>query len=109
MASEPLPKVYAWCNSGAGTDMQMWVAMHEDGTVLGQHCSSSRSWGESDIQPPFKRERYAEHLGTEGERGEGYELVVCPEGEGPPPEVIERNRLLGEATKKEGEADDDAE
>lgn len=87
-----LPKVYAWCNSGNGTDFQMWIAMHEDGTVLGQHCSSARCFGESDVQPPFKRELYAKHLGTKGERGEGYELVVCPEGDGPPPEVVARNK-----------------
>lgn len=87
-----LPKVYAWCNSGGGTDFQIWLAMHEDGTILGQHCSSARAWGESDIQPPFKSKAYAEHLGTAGERGEGYELVVCPQGEGPPPGVVQRNR-----------------
>lgn len=98
-----LPKVYAWCNAGEGTEWQMWVAMHEDGTVLGQHCSSARSWGESDVQPPFKRDAYAKHLGTAGERGEGYELVVCPPGEGPPPEVIERNRKLGEEAKADAE------
>jgi hypothetical protein len=95
-----VPKVYAWCNSGNGTDFQMWIAMHEDGTVLGRHCSSGRGWGESDVQPPFKSEAYAKHLGTAGERGEGYELVVCPEGEHPPPEVVERNRSAGNEAEK---------
>lgn len=103
-----LPKVYVWCNSGAGTDWQIWVAMHEDGTVLGQHCSSARAFGIGDVQPPFKRALYAEHLGTQGERGEGYELVVCPEGEGPPPEVAERNRAQGEETEKAETESDDA-
>lgn len=96
----PIPKVYAFCNSGWGTEWQMWIAMHEDGTVLGQHCSSSRFWGLSDVRPPFKAEQYEKAFGPDPVEGVDYEVVEVPAGEGPPPEVVERNQALGREAKQ---------
>lgn len=101
-----LPKVYAFCNQGFGTDMQTWYAMHEDGTVLGCHLSSTRAWGIHDVQPPFKKEQYAEKLGVEDpQRDEHYELVICDERTLPPDEVMARNKVIGEKAEEQAEAD----
>lgn len=105
MAAE-IPKVYAWCNSGWGTEWQMWLAMHEDGTVLGSHCSSSRSWGLSDVRPPFKAEAYERAFGPDPVEGVDYVVVEIPDGEGPPDDVIARNKAQGEAAKA-AEGDED--
>lgn len=96
-----IPKVYLFCNSGWGTEWQVWYAMHEDGRVLGSHVSSSRFWGLKDCRPPFKAEGYAEAFGPDPVEGVDYEVVEVPGGEGPPDEVIERNRALGLAAEAE--------
>jgi len=95
-------KVYAFCNSGGGTDMQSWLAMAETGEVVSGHLSSSRAWGIHDVGPEWKKSSYEQVL------GEGFEVeyIVVDEGHAPPPEVVERNRVLGqEAKKKKGETD----
>lgn len=43
------PKVYCWCNSGAGTDSQVWVAMAEDGHVVTSHVCSHESFARTDL------------------------------------------------------------
>lgn len=99
--TEAIPKVYLFCNRGWGTEWQSWYAIHEDGRVLGSHVSSSRFWGLKDCRPPFKAEGYAEAFGPDPVEGVDYEVVEVPDGEAPPDEVMERNRLLGEAAKAE--------
>ena len=93
-------KVYAFCNSGSGTDFQMWMAIAETGQVITQHCSSSRQWGIHDVGPEWKQEAYERAL------GEGFEVeyIVVDDREGPPAEVVEANRLLGAkaSTEKQG-------
>lgn len=101
-----IPKVYAFCNSGWGTEWQIWYAMHEDGRVIGSHCSSSRFWGLRDVRPPFKAEGYARAFGPDPVEGVDYEVVEVPDGEGPPPEVVARNEALGEAAKAEAAEDE---
>lgn len=88
-------KVYAFCNSGSGTDMQTWMAMAETGEVITSHWSSSREWGINDVGPERKRDAYEKVL------GEGFEVeyIVVPDRQAPPAEVVERNRVLGETTK----------
>lgn len=89
------PMVYAFCNGRWGGGDQIWISMCECGEVLGNHISSSRGFGISDVQPPFKAEAYQEHLGGT-ERDSDYQLVVLDDGQAPPSEVVERNRKLGE-------------
>jgi hypothetical protein len=101
--TEAIPKVYLFCNSGWGTEWQVWYAMHEDGRVLGSHISSSRFWGLRDSRPPMKAEGYAEAFGPDAVEGKDYEVVEVPERQGPPPEVVARNEALGAAAKAEAE------
>lgn len=83
--------VYAWCNSGNGTDFQYWIAMAEDGEVLAEHVSSSRGWGQRDVGPDgFHRDRYVGKFGERFMDTLAYEVV--PEGEAPPDEVYQRNQ-----------------
>lgn len=89
------PTVYAFCNGRWGGEDQIWIAMCECGEVLGQHISSGRHFGISDVQPPFKRQAYREHLGGI-EAGTDYQLVVLDAGQVPPDEVVARNQALGE-------------
>jgi hypothetical protein len=95
VTEQAIPRVYVWCNSGGGTDWQHWLAMHEDGTVLGSHISSHRVFGLKDVRPPMKAEQYAEAFGPDPVEGEDFEVIECPEGSGPPPEVVARNRAQG--------------
>jgi hypothetical protein len=94
-------KVWAWCNSGNGTDWQTWLAIAEDGEVLCSHISSSRDWGQRDVGPSgFYVERYVAKF---GERFmDRLDYVVVAEGEAPPAEVYERNqeRARAEAAKQ---------
>ena len=85
-------KVYAFCNSGSGTDMQTWMAMAETGEVITSHFSSSRAWGIHDVGPDWKTEHYEKVF------GEGFEVdyIVVPDRQPPPAEVVEANRKLGE-------------
>lgn len=97
-------KVYGFCNSGDRTDLQMWMAMAEDGEVIAQHCSSSRYWGEVDVSPNhFHIDDYQRKFGDDF-KPDDVEYVVLPAGEGPPAEVVEANRLLGIAAKAGEEA-----
>lgn len=57
------PKVFLFINSGAGTDMVMSMAMAEDGTVVGGHCSSSNGFAKHDIgaTSTWHHDGYAKH------------------------------------------------
>jgi len=88
-------KVYAFCNSGNGTDMQNWLAIAETGEILTGHLSSSRQWGIHDVGPEWKAEAYAKVLGDDFK----VEYIVVDAGKAPPAEVVELNRLLGERAK----------
>ena len=85
-------KVYAFCNSGNGTDWQAWMAIAETGHVITTHISSSRRWGIHDVGPEWKQSAYEDVL------GEGVEVdyIVVDDGQVPPDEVREANRKLGE-------------
>lgn len=90
-------KVYGFCNSGNGTDFQLWVAMADDGEVIAQHCSSTHGWGSVDVSPShFHIDDYRRKYGPDFEPAD-VEYIVLSAGEGPPPEVVEANRLLGVA------------
>ncbi len=43
------PKVYAFIQSGRGTDWVHGMAMAEDGTVLAEHVSSHDGWAKHDM------------------------------------------------------------
>jgi hypothetical protein len=47
--SEVKPKIYAFINSGEGTDWIIVVALADDGHCLASHCSSSEGWAKHDI------------------------------------------------------------
>ena len=83
-----LPKVYVWCNSGAGTDFQYWMAMAEDGEVITAHVCSHESWARNDIHDR-KADQYTEKFGGH-EDGKFYLLVW----EVPPNDVYQRNQAL---------------
>jgi hypothetical protein len=55
-------------------------ALAEDGTVLGNHISSSMDWLHHDLQRPYHVAAYEKHY------PDGYEIVL---GE-PPAEVLDR-------------------
>jgi len=93
----PAMKVYAFCNSGSGTDWQIWLAIAETGQVITQHCSSSRTWGIHDVGPEWKQEAYEKALGA----GFEVEYIVIDDRQGPPGDVVEANRLLGVKAAKE--------
>lgn len=65
------PRIYCWVNSGHGTDMQVVVALAEDGTCLASHMSSSEGWARHDIgvTSGWKHEHYSEHY------PDGFEMV----------------------------------
>lgn len=65
------PRIYCWVNAGRGTDMQMVVAMAEDGTGLAGHLSSHEDWAKHDIgvTSDWKHEVYREHY------PDGFEVV----------------------------------
>ena len=56
-------KIYAFINSGHGTDMLVVVAMCEDGHNVGGHMSSTESWARHDIgvTSTWKHDDYAKH------------------------------------------------
>ena len=85
-----LPAVYLFSNSRSGDGVA--YSMAEDGTVLGSHVCSHPGYMRHDLHDRRDRlERTREHYPN------GYRLVVLlTPGDLPPPEVIERNRLLGE-------------
>ena len=89
--------VYAFANVSFGEFRdQAWIAIAEDGEVLAQHVSSSRSWGQRDVGPDgFHRDRYAEKFGPDF--AEHINYVVLPQGEAPPDEVYERNQARAAA------------
>lgn len=73
--SNAKPKIFAFVNSGAGTDMQMVLALAEDGACLAQHCSSSHTWAKHDIgaTSDWKHDEYRKHY------PDGYEVVWLDE------------------------------
>lgn len=97
-----LPKVYCWCNSGAGTDFQVWVAMADDGDVIKSHVCSDHSWAEHDLHSGFGRDLFAKKFGGYGD-GEFYEIVWAV----PPQEVYERNQALAAAHEARGTEGDE--
>ena len=47
--TDQLPKVFAFINSGKGTDWVAGMALAEDGTCVGQHASSSDAFSRHDM------------------------------------------------------------
>ena len=90
-----LPNVYIWCNRGAGTDFQEWMAMVDDGEVLTSHVCSHESWARTDIHDR-KADQNIEKFGGH-ENGVFYNLVW----EVPPDDVYQRNQALRLAAKAE--------
>lgn len=91
--------VYAWCQSGDGTDFQHWMAMADDGEVIASHCSSSRGWGQSDVGPEgLHADAY---LAKFGERYmDTLDYRVAPPGEhGIPADVWELNQAARRAAE----------
>ena len=85
-----LPKVYCWCNQGAGTDFQYWIAMADDGHVITSHICSHESWAWTDLYER-KKQLYMEKFGGDQD-GEDFWLVW----EVAPQDVYERNQALRE-------------
>ena len=87
---ESLPAVYlfSYTHSGDGPA----YSMAEDGTVLGCHWCSHRGYMRHDLHDrPDRLAAIRAHY------PDGYRLVVLMgEGEVPPPDVMERNRLQAE-------------
>lgn len=86
--------VYAWCQSGDGTDMQVWMAMADDGEVIASHLSSSRAWGAHDVGPTgVHASRYATKFGDR--YMDDLDYRIAPPGEhGIPDEVLKLNQEL---------------
>ena len=82
------PKVYCWCNSGAGTDIQVWYAMAEDGEVVTAHICSHESFARTDLIDR-KHDLYDAKFG--GHQDGVHFLSVW---EVAPTEVYERNQAL---------------
>ena len=83
-----LPKVYVFATSKWGGDVVV-IGVCESGRYLGSHVCSNMSWARHDMTgTPSRRESIEE------EYPDGYEVVVLPEGEGPPDEVTMRNHAL---------------
>lgn len=89
-------KIYQFCQGKWGSGDQVWVALAEDGTFIKSHISSSRAWGISDTGPQgLGRSVYEQRYGPEFDRE--LTFIVCPEGEGPPDDVLARHRAKQEA------------
>ena len=85
-----LPAVYLFSKTRSGDGPA--YAMAEDGTVLGQYWCSHRGYMRHDLH-----DRPARLAAIRAHYPDGYRLVVLMgEGEMPPPEVMERNRLQAE-------------
>ncbi len=86
-----LPAVYLFSGAAAGGG-GMAYSMAEDGAVLGEHFCSHRGYMRHDLHDrPDRLATIRAHY------PDGYRLVVLMgEGEMPPPEVMERNRLQAE-------------
>jgi hypothetical protein len=86
-----LPAIYLFSNSRDGDGVA--YAMAEDGTVLGSHLCSHWGYMRHDLHDRADRKATCE-----AHYPQGYRLAVLMNpGEVPPAEVIERNRLQGEA------------
>jgi len=85
-----LPAVYLFSTADSGAGMAYSIA--EDGTVLGEHFCSHRGYMRHDLHDrPDRLETIRAYY------PDGYRLVVLmDEGQLPPPEVMERNRLQAE-------------
>jgi hypothetical protein len=93
-----LPAIYLFSNSPDGDGPA--YSMAEDGTVLGSHFCSH--WGFMRYDLHDRGDRKAD---CEAHYPGGYRLVVPTEpGSLPPPEVIERNRLQGEAETNDSQS-----
>lgn len=69
-----LPRIFVFCNGGAGTDMVSMTALSQDGEFLAGHLCSSESWGWHDMgfSSEWKHERYAARYPN------GFALVWVP-------------------------------
>lgn len=87
---ESLPAVYIFSYTQSGDGPA--YSMAEDGTVLGSHWCSHRGYMRHDLHD--RADRLA---AIQAHYPDGYRLVVLMgEGEVPPAEVLERNRLQAE-------------
>ncbi len=64
-----MPKIFAFINSGKGTDWVVGTALSEDGEFLCGHVSSSDAWARADMSPQVKGQFYTERY------PDGYEWV----------------------------------
>lgn len=69
------------------------VSMADDGHVLGSHICSSPGFMRHDLTQFAQRiDELKKHFG--GVEGEAFEVVVVPQGELPPEDVLEKNKQL---------------
>lgn len=89
--TECKPKIYLWGNAHAPWPRGGVVcySMAESGHVLGSHFCSNGSWMRHDLHDREDRKATCESFYPDG-----YELVILPEGEAPPQEVMDRNEAL---------------
>lgn len=93
-----MTKIYLFNNSDGRTDWNVVYAMADTGEVLASHVCSHRCFMAGDLHDnrPERQKAWEEKYGE-------YETVIVPQGEAPPEDVLEKNRLLGElADQSEG-------
>lgn len=97
-----LPVVYLFSDSYNGDGPA--YAMAEDGHVLGSHWCSHWGYMRNDLHDRADRK-----AAVEAHYPGGYRVVVLTKpGSLPPDEVVERNRLIGEAARESATGDQKA-
>jgi hypothetical protein len=84
-------KIYLFNNSSGDTDWNIVYAMSEEGEVLASHCCSHICFMRTDLH-----DRQTERQTGWKERFGEYELIELKQGETPPADVLEKNRIAGE-------------
>jgi hypothetical protein len=94
-----MKKIFCFVNSGKGSDMQVVIALCEDGHCLANHLSSNEGWARHDIgiTSDWKHENYKEHC------PDGYELVWVENPE--ESEDVDKAYQLNQILAKQAEAE----
>jgi hypothetical protein len=106
MPEDPKPKIYCWVNSGHGTDMQLVMAMAEDGHCLASHLSSSEDWAKHDIghsHSDWKHGNYTAHYPG------GWETEWIPDAEVRTHQGLNAAYARNQLLKEDEEAHDETE
>jgi hypothetical protein len=90
-----MTKIYLFNNSAGNTDWNAVYAMADTGEVLATHICSHICFMAGDLHDnrPERKKEWKEKFGD-------YEIVELKQGETPPDDVIEKNRILGEEYEK---------